>query len=484
MSLLDLSIKELRNKIDNKEITAQELVQESVDRITELDPKLNSFITFDTDYVKSQVTDFQENQLLSGIPVALKDNIVTRDLATTCGSKMLENFTDPLYDATVAERLRTAGSINMGKLNMDEFAMGSSNESSYFGPVHNPYHLDYVPGGSSGGSAAAVAAGLVKAALGSDTGGSVRQPAAFTNTVGLKPTYGRISRFGVVAFASSLDQIGIFSKTVEDNAVVLEAIAGRDEMDTTSSVQEVPKFSELLETSMAGKKIAVPVEYMSDAINPEIRERILEAIEVYRGMGAIVETVRMPHLDYVVPAYYIIAPCEASSNLARFDGIRYGYRAENTTDLDNIYEKSRAEGFGSEVKKRILVGTYCLSAGHYDAFYMQAAKLRTVIKQDFDAIFKEYDVILGPTTPDAPFKIGAHSNDAVKVYLNDLLTIPANLVGLPAISVPAGFTKDGLPVGLQLTGKAFDEVGIYQFAHAFEQATKYYQVKPEMKGGN
>lgn len=457
------------------------LIDESHAKIVKDNPILNDFITIaDKELLATEIKNAPEG-LLTGIPVALKDNIAVETMRMTCGSKMLENFDKPLYTATVAQKLIAAGSIIMGKLNMDEFAMGASNETSYFGPVKNPYNLEYVSGGSSGGSAVAVANGSVKATLGTDTGGSVRQPASFTNTVGMKPTYGRISRFGVTAFASSLDQVGIITKTVEDNAIVLAAIAGNDPFDTTSSKKEVPMYHELLQADLSGKKIAVFEEYLSKDMDDEVVVAVKEAIKVYESLGATVEFVSLPHLKYVVPAYYIIAPSEASSNLARFDGLHYGYRSKNAQNLDEIYKKSRTEGFGLEVRKRILMGTYFLNHDTYDAYYIQAAKLRTLIHQDFQEVFENFDIILGPTTPTPAFKIGEQIDDPIKMYLNDICTIPANLIGLPAISIPGGFTKNNLPMGLQLIGKAFSEVELYQFAYAFEQQTKYFEQRPPVK---
>lgn len=405
--MLNKSIRELHAAIKNNEVTPSQVIEQTYATIEAYDGNLNSFVTLNKETAIAQAKSLDEKPIqhvLQGIPVGIKDNIITKDLRTTCGSKMLENF-NPVYNATVIEKLEAAGAIVVGKLNMDEFAMGSSNETSYFGPVKNPWNYDYVPGGSSGGSAAAVAAGIVPVALGSDTGGSVRQPAALTGIIGMKPTYGRISRYGLVAFASSLDQIGIFSRTIEDNATVLQTIAGIDPMDNTSSPLEVPNYTEKLGKSIDGMRLGVPAEYMSDIVEPEVKAAIEAAIEVYRSLGATVEEVHMPHLKYVVPAYYIIAPSEASSNLARFDGMRYGHRSSEATDIESIFRKSRAEGFGEEVKRRILVGTYCLSAGHFDAYYMKALKLRTVVKEDFDAIFKEFDAIIGPTTTAPAFKI-------------------------------------------------------------------------------
>jgi aspartyl/glutamyl-tRNA(Asn/Gln) amidotransferase, A subunit len=485
MSKLNQSIAEIVADVQIDATLIETLVEESKNQISEQNELLNPFINVTTtELLTAEIKISQEKTsgLLAGVPVAIKDNIAVENLPLTCASKMLANFDNPLYTATVAQKLKDAGSINMGKLNMDEFAMGGSNEHSYFGPVRNPYDTSRVSGGSSGGSAVAVAAGMVKATLGTDTGGSVRQPASFTNTVGMKPTYGRISRFGVTAFASSLDQVGVITQTVADNAQVLSAIAGADPYDTTTSTEPVPSYHEHLECSMVGKKIAVAEEFLSADVDTDVRETILAAIEVYKELGATVEMVTLPHLKYCVPAYYIIAPSEASSNLARFDGIHYGYRSPNATNLEEIYLKSRAEGFGDEVKRRLVMGTYFLNHDAYDAYYIQAAKLRTLIHGDFYKIFADFDIILGPTYPTPAFKIGANA-DPVKEYLADIFTVPANLIGVPAISVPAGFSKENLPIGMQLIGPAFSEQVLYQFAYAFEQKTKYYEKTPTVVNG-
>ncbi|MGL5042786.1 MAG: Asp-tRNA(Asn)/Glu-tRNA(Gln) amidotransferase subunit GatA [Culicoidibacterales bacterium] len=455
-----------------------QIMNQHLAKIEEENPKMNAFISIASKQAIEaaiEVAKINPEGLLYGMPIAIKDNIVVEKFRLTCASKMLENFEKPLYNATVVQKLIDAGAIILGKLNLDEFAMGGSNETSYFGPVKNAYNDDYVSGGSSGGSAVAVATGSVLMSLGSDTGGSVRQPAAFNNIVGMKPTYGRVSRFGLTAFASSLDQVGILTKTVEQNARTLAVIAGNDPFDTTSSTKAVPLYHQNLSASLAGKKIAVFEEYLSKDVHPEVVKTLKEAIKVYEKMGATVEIVSLPHLKYVVPAYYIIAPSEASSNLARFDGLHYGYRSPEAKTLDEIYKKSRFEGFGMEVKKRILMGTYFLNHDKYDAYYIQAAKLRTLIHNDFATLFQTYDIILGPTTPEPPFKLGEQIDDPIKMYLNDICTIPANLIGLPAISIPGGFTKNGLPIGIQLTGKAFAELELYQFAFAFESVTNYYK---------
>lgn len=450
-------------------------------KIAETNKVYNDYITIASeDFITEQVEQAaQKKTPLAGVPVAIKDNIAVKELKMTCGSKMLEDFEQPLYDATVITKLKEAGAIIVGKTNLDEFAMGGSNETSYYGPVKNPYNLDYVSGGSSGGSAVAVANGYVNMALGTDTGGSVRQPAAFNNIVGMKPTYGRISRFGVTAFSSSLDQVGIFTRTVEENALFLKYLAGADSFDTTSSKVPVPDYEALLHTDMKGKKIAIFEEFLAEGIHPEVLEKTKETMRIFEEMGAIVEIVSLTHLKYVIAAYYIIAPSEASSNLARFDGLHYGYRSPHAKTIEEIYTMSRTEGFGSEVKRRIMLGTYFLNHDAYDSFYIQAAKLRRLIEQDFAQIFASYDIVLGPTVPSPPFKLGENLSDPLAMYLIDLCTIPANLIGLPAISVPGGFTKDGLPIGMQFIAKSFDEVTLFQFAYALEQKTKYYQKTPK-----
>ena len=416
---------------------------------------------------------------LFGLPIGVKDNIVTKNLRTTCASKILENF-DPIYDATVVQKLQQANTVTIGKLNMDEFAMGSSNENSAFKAVHNPWNTDYVPGGSSGGSAASVAAGEVLFSLGSDTGGSIRQPAAYCGVVGMKPTYGRVSRFGLVAFASSLDQIGPITRTVEDNAYLLEAISGLDPMDSTSANVDVPNFVSSLTGDIKGLKIAVPKEYLGEGVGEEARNSVIEALKVLEGLGAVWEEVSLPHSKYALAAYYLLSSSEASANLARFDGVRYGYRSDNADTLIEMYKNTRAEGFGAEVKRRIMLGTFSLSSGYYDAYYKKAQKVRTLIKKDFEDVFQKYDVIVGPTTPTPAFKIGEKLDDPLTMYANDILTIPVNLAGVPGISVPCGFSTEGLPLGLQIIGKHFDESTIYRAAHAYEQATDYHKQFPKL----
>lgn len=488
MSLFDHTIKELEEKLHNKEITAEDLVNESLNRIKEVDQEVNAFLTVDEENAraKAKQLDIEDDvsAKLFGIPAGIKDNIMTKGVKTTCASKFLDNFEDPLYDATVIQKLNKEKSVMVGKLNMDEFAMGSSTENSAYKITRNPWNTDHVPGGSSGGSAAAVAAGEVLFSLGSDTGGSIRQPSAFCGVVGMKPTYGRVSRFGLAAFASSLDQIGPITRTVEDNARVLEVISGVDEMDPTSANESVPVFTEELTKDMKGLKIAVPEEFLAEGVNDEVKEAVMEALKVYESLGATWEKVSLPHSKYAFAVYHLISSGEASANLARYDGIRFGVRAEGAEDLMDLYKKSRSQGFGDEVKRRIIFGTYALSSGQYEKYYRKAQKVRTLIKNDFDKIFEQYDVILGPTAPTTAFKIGEEIEDPLTMYMNDMLTIPVNLAGVPAISIPCGFSKDELPIGLQIIGKPFAEATIYRTAYAFEQATDHHTKRPRLGGNN
>ncbi|MBS4198065.1 Asp-tRNA(Asn)/Glu-tRNA(Gln) amidotransferase subunit GatA [Bacillus sp. FJAT-49732] len=481
MSILDHSIKDIHELLHKKEISVSDLVDQSINRINEVDGKVQAFLTVDEENARKKAKELDgklgDNPLF-GIPAGMKDNIVTKNLRTTCASKMLENF-DPVYDATVMEKLNEESTVTIGKLNMDEFAMGSTTETSAFHITRNPWNLDRVPGGSSGGSAAAVASGQVSFALGTDTGGSIRQPAAFCGVVGMKPTYGRVSRYGLVAFASSLDQAGPITRTVEDNAIVLQAIAGLDSNDSTTVNKEVPNYLAGLTGDVKGLKIAVPKEYLGEGVSEASRQSVLDALKVLEGLGATWEEVSLPHSQYGVATYYLLASSEASANLARFDGVRYGYRTPNPKNLMDLYKKSRSEGFGDEVKRRIMLGTFALSSGFYDAYYKKAQQVRTLIKQDFDNVFSKYDVIIGPTTPTPAYKIGEVVHDVVTMYVRDLLTIPVNLAGLPGISVPCGFTE-GLPLGLQIIGKHFDEQTIYRVAHAFEQATNFHQQTPQL----
>jgi aspartyl-tRNA(Asn)/glutamyl-tRNA(Gln) amidotransferase subunit A len=480
---------ELHTLLSKKEISATELTQAFLARIQAVDSEIKAFVSVTEGAALSQARKVDEKLAkgekigpLEGIPMALKDNLCTEGIRTTCSSKILENFVPP-YNATVTERLQEAGAILLGKLNMDEFAMGSSTENSSFFPTHNPWDIDRVPGGSSGGSVASVAADEAVYTLGSDTGGSIRQPAAFCGVVGLKPTYGVVSRYGLIAYASSLDQIGPITKTVSDNALVLNAIAGHDSKDSTSVPYNKPDYTQFLVNDIRGLRVGVPKEYFGQGMDPEVDKVIREAIQTLESLGAIVEECSLPNTDYAMPAYYLIAPAEASSNLARYDGVRYGHRAENIEDVISLFSKTRAEGFGAEVKRRIMLGTYALSAGYYDAYYLKAQKVRTLIKQDFDRAFERFDVLLSPTTPTPAFRLGEKSGDPLTMYLSDVCTVPINLAGIPALSLPAGFA-DGLPIGLQLMGKPFDEGTLYRVAYTFEQNTSFHTVKPSLlKGG-
>ncbi|MFG6121427.1 Asp-tRNA(Asn)/Glu-tRNA(Gln) amidotransferase subunit GatA [Thalassobacillus sp. B23F22_16] len=488
MSLFDYTLKELQEKLHNKEISVTELVEESYQRIEAVDGEVKAFLALNKEQALKQAEELDaargtdDTGALFGLPIGVKDNIVTNGLRTTCASQFLDNFINPLYDATVVEKLADAKSVTIGKLNMDEFAMGSSNENSSYYATRNPWNTDYVPGGSSGGSAAAVAAGEVFFSLGSDTGGSIRQPAAFCGVVGLKPTYGRVSRFGLVAFASSLDQIGPVTRTVEDNAYLLEAISGHDKMDATSADVDVPKFTEALTGDVKGLRIAVPKEYLSEGVSEEVKEAVMSALRKYEELGATWEEVSLPHSKYAVATYYLIASSEASANLARFDGVRYGVRTQNAESMLDMFKRSRSEGFGDEVKRRIMLGTFALSSGYYDAYYKKAQQVRTLIKNDFEKVLEDYDVIIGPTTPTPAFKVGEIVDDPLTMYANDILTIPVNLAGVPGISVPCGFSSDGLPIGLQIIGKHFDESTVYRTAHAFEQATDFHKQRPSLGG--
>jgi aspartyl-tRNA(Asn)/glutamyl-tRNA(Gln) amidotransferase subunit A len=485
MSILDKKISELHQLLHTKELSVSDIVDATFDRIHQVDDKVRAFLTLNEEFSRIKAKQLDEKLisgadrgLLFGMPIGIKDNIVTKGIRTTCASRILENF-EPIYDATVVEKLTEADTITIGKLNMDEFAMGSSNENSGFHPTHNPWDLSCVPGGSSGASAAAVSAGEVLFSLGSDTGGSIRQPAAFCGVVGLKPTYGLVSRYGLVAFASSLDQIGPITQNVEDNAYLLQAIAGNDPMDSTSAKVDIPDYLASFTGDVKGIKIGVPKEYLGEGVQPDVKERVMEALKVLEGLGATWEEVSLPHSRYALATYYLLSSSEASANLSRFDGVRYGLRSDNSNNLIDMYKQSRSEGFGEEVKRRIMLGTFALSSGYYDAYYKKAQKVRTLIKEDFTNIFEKYDVIIGPTTPSASFKCGAMTKDPLTMYMNDILTIPVNLAGVPAISVPCGFS-DGLPIGLQIIGKHFDESTIYKVAHAFEQATEHHKEKPKL----
>jgi aspartyl-tRNA(Asn)/glutamyl-tRNA(Gln) amidotransferase subunit A len=486
LSAFDLTLQDIHSKLKSKELTVTDLVEESYRRIAEVDDRIGAFLKLDEEQARRTAKELDKlalspepRGLLFGLPAGLKDNIVTAGLTTTCASKFLANY-EPIYDATVVKKLRDAQAVTIGKLNMDEFAMGGSGENSAFKPTRNPWSLDRVPGGSSSGSAAAVAAGEVYFALGSDTGGSIRQPASYCGIVGMKPTYGLVSRFGLVAFASSLDQIGPLTKNVEDCAYVLQSIVGHDPLDSTSlNVPDIPDYLSALTGDIRGLRIALPKEYMGAGIDPQVKERVQEAIRVLEGLGAIVEEVSLPHSEYAVAAYYLLASSEASSNLARYDGVRYGVRTDNADNLLDMYRFSRSEGFGPEVKRRIMLGTYALSSGYYDAYYLKAQKVRTLIKRDFDNVFASFDVVVGPTAPTPAFKLGEQVGDPLAMYLNDILTIPVNLAGIPAISVPCGFAG-GLPVGLQIIGKALDESTVLRVAHAFERATDHHKQRPQL----
>ncbi len=474
MSIRYESIENLQKMIKEKQIKPSEIVKDIYQAIEETDPTIQSFLALDKENAIKKAEELDElqakgeiNGKLFGIPMGIKDNIITEGLETTCASKMLEGFV-PIYESTVMKKLHHENGVLIGKVNLDEFAMGGSTETSYFKKTVNPFDHKAVPGGSSGGSAAAVAAGLVPFTLGTDTGGSIRQPAAYCGVVGLKPTYGRVSRYGLVAFASSLDQIGPITRNVKDNALVLEAIVGEDEMDSTSAPDGSTDFTSEIGQDIKGMKIGLPKEYIGEGVDSEVKEAVLKAAETFKSLGAIVEEVSLPRTSYGIPSYYVIASAEASSNLARFDGIRYGYHSKEAQTLEELYKLSRSEGFGQEVKRRILLGTYVLSSGYYDAYYKKAQKVRTLIKQDFESVFEDYDVILGPTTPTVAFDIGAEINDPLTMYANDLLTTPVNLAGLPGISIPCGLAENGRPIGLQIIGKPFDEKTVYRVAHQYE----------------
>ena len=479
------TIHEYAELLKQKKLSSVELTKQYLARIEKADAQIGSYITVCPDDALAAAGKADERiakgeaTLLSGIPVGIKDNICTEGITTTCASKMLYNFVPP-YDATVTKRLKNEGAVILGKLNMDEFAMGSSTESSYFKKTKNPYDLTRVPGGSSGGSAASVSADLAPYALGSDTGGSIRQPAAFCGNVGLKPTYGLVSRFGLIAFASSLDQIGSFTKDVTDCAIVLNAIAGYDKMDSTSVDADKTDSTKALGLPLQGMKIGVPKQYLESGIQTEIREAVENAIKVYEMLGAECEECSLPLSKYALPAYYLISSAEASSNLARFDGIKYGYRAEEYHGLTDLYEITRSEGFGEEVKRRIMLGTYALSSGYYDAYYKKAQQVRGLIKRDFAACFEKYDVLLTPTTPTTAYKFGEKS-DPVAMYMGDICTVAVNIAGLPAISIPAGLDKKGMPIGIQLIANSFDERKLLTAAFAYERETGYEKLRPTVK---
>lgn len=488
MELYEYTVHELMDKLQKKEITRVDITKSYIDRINEKEPEVEAFVTTLTNEaleksqeIEKKVESGEINSKFAGIPIGIKDNLCTKGVKTTCSSKMLENFVSP-YDATVVEKLNNEAIINLGKLNMDEFAMGASTEYSAFKKTKNPWNLNTVPGGSSGGSAAAVAANLVPWALGSDTGGSIRQPAAFCGVVGLKPTYGLVSRYGLVAFASSLDQIGPITKDVRDSAMLLNLIVGHDEKDTTSIKREKVDYTNCLKNDVKGLKIGIPKEFFGEGINSEVKEKLYEAIEKYKELGAEVEEFSLDIAEYALATYYIIACAEASSNLGRFDGIRYGYRTENFENLKDIYKNSRSEGFGPEVKRRIILGTYVLSSGYYDAYYKKAQQVRTLVKQEFDKAFEKYDVLLTPTSPTVAFEIGTRSNNPLEMYLADICTVSVNIAGLPGISVPCGVDKNNMPIGMQLIGNKFQEETILNAAYTFEQVVKFREnYNPEFK---
>ncbi|HHT7658884.1 TPA: Asp-tRNA(Asn)/Glu-tRNA(Gln) amidotransferase subunit GatA [Streptococcus suis] len=486
MTFNNKTIDELHDLLVKKEISVTELTKATLEDIKSREGAVDAFLTITEDAALAQAAALDEkgidaDNVMAGIPLAVKDNISTKGILTTAASKMLYNY-EPIFDATSVSQAYAKDMIVVGKTNMDEFAMGGSNENSAFKPTKNAWDQTKVPGGSSGGSAAAVAAGQVRLSLGSDTGGSIRQPAAFNGIVGMKPTYGTVSRFGLIAFGSSLDQIGPFSQTVKENAQLLNVISGHDVKDATSTINEIADFTSKIGQDIKGMKIALPKEYMGEGIDPQVKETILKAAKHLESLGAIIEEVSLPHSKYGVAVYYIIASSEASSNLQRFDGIRYGFRAEDATNLEEIYVKTRSQGFGEEVKRRIMLGTFSLSSGYYDAYFKKAGQVRTLIIQDFEKVFADYDLILGPTAPTVAFGLDTLNHDPVAMYLADLLTIPVNLAGLPGLSIPAGFVE-GLPVGLQLIGPKYSEETIYQVAAAFEATTDYYKQQPVIFGG-
>ena len=471
-----LSIKQLRDALKRRDVSFKEVAEAFLERIQTIDGEIHSFLTLDADTVLAQADELDSQRLsgdlrmgmLTGIPLAVKDNIITKDLRTTCASKILENYIPP-YDATVVRKLKNQKSLLVGKTNCDEFAMGSSTENSGFQPTRNPWDVDRVPGGSSGGSAAAVAARLVPGALGSDTGGSIRQPAAFCGTVGLKPTYGRLSRYGLVAFGSSLDQIGPIANTVRDVATILQVLAGWDKMDSTSANLPADNYVAEIGKDVFGMKIGVPAEWFGSGLDPTVEKGVRSALDRLAGLGCELEEVELPHTEYAIATYYIIAPAEASSNLARYDGVKYGHRSASHQDLQEMYENTRSEGFGNEVKRRIMIGTYVLSSGYYDAYFLKASKVRTLIKEDYLKAFQKVDVLVGPTTPSLPFKLGEKTQDPLEMYLSDVYTVTANLAGIPGLSMPCAFTAEGLPVGLQMLGPHFAEGRLLRLAHALEK---------------
>lgn len=490
MEIKDMTAVQLSAAIKEGKITVADAVEASLAAVKASEESIHAFLLVDEEGARARAAEVQKKidagELtgpLAGVPIAVKDNICTKGLATTCASKILQNFV-PTYDAEVITRLEEAGAVIIGKTNMDEFAMGSTTETSYYGVTRNPHNPDHVPGGSSGGSAAAVAANMVPWALGSDTGGSIRQPASFCGVVGLKPTYGLVSRFGLVAFASSLDQIGPITKDVKDAAILLNVIAGHDEKDSTSENINSKDYTQCLQNNVKGLKIGVPKEYFGEGINQEVKEKLQETIKKYKELGAEIEEFSLDIADYALATYYIIACAEASSNLGRFDGIRYGYRTKNYSNLKELYRNSRSEAFGSEVKRRIILGTYVLSSGYYDAYYKKAQQVRTLVQKEFDEAFKKYDVLLTPTSPTVAFKIGERSNNPLEMYLADICTVPVNIAGLPAISIPIAVDSNGMPIGMQLIGNRFEEEKILNAAYTLEQEIKFREKhKPTLQEG-
>ena len=485
MNLSAITLHQAAELLRKRDVSSYELTEAVLRRIEETDDKVRAYITLSRDLALEQAAKADERRKkesdsppLLGVPIAIKDNFLITGVRTTCASKILDTFIPP-YDATAIKKLRDAGAVFIGKTNLDEFAMGSSAENSAFFPTHNPWKLDRVPGGSSGGSAAAVAADQCIAALGTDTGGSIRQPASCCGVVGLKPTYGRVSRYGIIAFASSMDQVGPLTKDVKDCALLLQAIAGYDPADSTSVKESVPSYIDALAGDIKGLRLGIPKEYFVSGMQPEVENAVRQAIKVLEKNGAIIEDISLPHTDYAIAVYYIVATAEASSNLARYDGMRYGHRA-SAKDLTETYMLSRGEGFGPEVKRRIMLGTYVLSAGYYDAYYLKAQQVRTLIKNDFEAAFQRCDAIITPTAPTTAFKIGEKSQDPLQMYLSDIFTISINLAGLPALSLPCGFDSEGLPIGLQIIGRHFDESMLLRVAYAYEQATEWHKRKAEL----
>lgn len=489
MALFKLTLKELQDKFTSGEITAGEIARSYLLRISQVEPKIKSYISMtprEDLLVNAQAIDdglkgWRKTEPLMAMPLGIKDNICTKGMRTTCGSRMLENFVPP-YDATVMTKFNAQKPLILGKTNLDEFAMGSSTEHSAFGPSRNPWNQQHIPGGSSGGSAAAVAADECVAAVGSDTGGSIRQPAACCGVVGLKPTYGRVSRYGLVAFASSLDQIGPITKTVTDAAIMLNALVGYDPLDSTSAKRDFPDFTKSTKKKDIKKLIVgVPQEYFADGLDPEVAEKIQDAIQVLEGIGGKIQEVTLPSTERAIATYYLIATAEASSNLARYDGVKYGFRAKESQELAEMYHSARSQGFGPEVKRRIMLGTYALSAGYYDAYYAKAQAVRTLIQRDFDAVFQEVDLLVSPVMPTPAFRLGERLEDPLQMYLSDIYTIPASLAGLPAISVPCGLSSKGLPIGLQLIGRPFEESIVLRGAYAYEQATNWRSKRPVIR---